>query len=102
MIKKFTAGILLLIALLGSSSLYAQGDTAKQVPVYKVGIFAPLYLDSVFSKEGKFKYAQGMPSFITPGVDFVDGAQLALDSLKLQNQEVKAFIYDTKSLIWII
>lgn len=75
----------------------AQTDPVPVAKTFHVGIFAPLYLDSIFSVDGKFRYKQGMPRFAVPGIDFVNGAQLALDSLKLQNQQVNAFIYDTKS-----
>ncbi|MEO6731629.1 MAG: ABC transporter substrate-binding protein [Ferruginibacter sp.] len=74
----------------------AQQDSVPIIKTYRVGIFAPLYIDSVFSEEGKFRFKQGMPRFIMPGIDFVNGAQIALDSLKL-NHNVEAFIYDTKS-----
>jgi hypothetical protein len=89
--------VCLMVVFFSLQKAAAQKDSIPALRTLRVGIFAPLYLDSVFSQEGKFKYAQGMPNFITPAVDFVNGAQLALDSLKLQNQEVKAFIYDTKS-----
>lgn len=78
--------------------ILAQQDTANIIKPYRVGVFAPLYLDSVFSAEGKFKFKQGMPKFIMPGIDFVNGVQLALDSIRLQhNQDVTAYIFDTKS-----
>jgi hypothetical protein len=64
---------------------------------YRVGIFAPLYLDSVFSTSGNFRYTQGMPKFISPAVDFINGVQLAFDSLKLDGVNVEAYIFDTKS-----
>ena len=32
-----------------------------------------------------------------PGVDFVQGAQIAFDTLKLKGKKVEAFIYDSKS-----
>jgi hypothetical protein len=66
------------------------------LPTYKVGIFAPLYLDSVFSN-GKFKYKDAIPKFITPSLEFVQGSQVALDSLKLKDVNVQAYIFDTKS-----
>ncbi len=66
------------------------------LPTYKVGIFAPLYLDSVFSN-GKFKYKDAIPKFITPSLEFVQGAQVALDSLKSKDVNVQAYIFDTKS-----
>ena len=62
-----------------------------------MGIFASLYLDSVFSETGNFRYREGIPKFIVPGVDFVNGAQVALDSLQVYNENVEATIYDTKS-----
>src|SRR5665647_1258423 len=85
------------VAFFSLQNVVAQKDSIPVLKTYRVGIFAPLYLDSVFSAEGKFLYKQGMPHFIIPGVDFINGAQIALDSIKLQNQHVNAFIYDTKS-----
>lgn len=69
----------------------------SRMKTYRVGIFAPLYLDSVFSAAGNFRYSQGMPKFITHAIDFVNGVQLGLDSLKLDNVNVEAYIYDTRS-----
>jgi Periplasmic binding protein len=84
------------VLLTGSVTLQAQNDTAKNFPVYRVGIFAPLYLDSVFSNN-TFRYKEGVPKFIMPSIDFVQGALVALDSMKMGKENVKAFIYDTKS-----
>jgi len=78
-------------------NVFSQEDSVPIQRTYRVGIFAPLYLDSVFSEDGKFRYKQGLPKFIVPAVDFVNGAQIALDSVKFQRQQVDAFIYDTKS-----
>jgi hypothetical protein len=93
--KKFTLAIVLLITLFSSANLHAQTDTTVK-PVYKVGIFAPLYLDSVFNKN-TFRYKQGVPRFIAPAVDFVQGALVALDSLQYGDDYINASIYDTKS-----
>jgi ABC-type branched-subunit amino acid transport system substrate-binding protein len=68
----------------------------SSLPTYKVGIFAPLYLDSVFSN-GKFKYKDAIPKFIVPSLEFVQGAQIALDSLYSADANVKAYVFDTKS-----
>lgn len=94
--KKFITAFVLLIFSFCSADLYAQADTVKQAPHYKVGIFAPLYLDSVFTKN-TFRYRQSIPRFIAPSVDFINGAQLALDSLGAGNDYIDAAIYDTKS-----
>lgn len=94
--KKFITAFVLLITGFCATDLYAQVDTIKKAPHYKVGIFAPLYLDSVFTKN-TFRYRQNIPRLIAPALDFVNGAQLALDSLQAGNDFIDASIYDTKS-----
>src|SRR5258706_2911721 len=64
---------------------------------YHVGIFAPLYLDSVFAADGNFLYKQGIPKFISPSVDFVQGAEIAFDSMDVNGATISATIYDSKS-----
>ena len=78
----------LLVACVGS---YAQGKT------YRVGIFAPLYLDSVFNEGGGMRNPSTIPKLITAPLDFVQGSMVALDSLSASGQKIEAFIYDTKS-----
>jgi len=94
--KKIIVSLALLIMIFSVDNLYAQSDSIKQTQHFKIGIFAPLYLDSVFTKN-TFKYKQGIPRFIAPSVDFINGAQLALDSLGFGNDYIDASIYDTKS-----
>lgn len=94
--KNFITGLFLLFATCSSASANAQNEAELQTPVYKVGIFAPLYLDSVFTKN-TFRYRQGVPRFIMPAVDFVQGALIALDSLQAGEDHIDASIYDTKS-----
>ncbi len=92
--KFFVSSFLLFLSFAFNTN--AQNDTAKKAPVYKVGIFAPLYLDSVFNNN-TFRYKQSIPRFIMPAVDFVQGAQIALDSMQSGNDHIDATIYDTKS-----
>ncbi len=86
-------------------SATAQNDTLKKIPTYKVGVFAPLYLDSVFTNNN-FRYKQGIPRFIMPALDFVQGAQVALDSMQAGNENIEASIYDSKAYVqnipWLI
>ena len=73
-------------------SFAQRNDSAK---VYRVGIFANLYLDSSFIGTN-YKFTNQMPKHILPGLDFVQGALMAVDSLKTDsNLEVK--IYDLRS-----
>src|SRR5450432_3494276 len=90
--------IFLLIALpCFGTKIYAQkiSDTT-QPKVYKIAVLAPLYLDSVFT-DNKVRDDRGVPKFILPALEFTQGAQIAFDSLTLNNERIEAFIYDTKS-----
>lgn len=103
--KKLFFGFLFLLFLTGFQNLSAQDNFTPHQKVYRVGIFAPLYLDSVFTNS-QLRNDKSLPKFIMPSVDFVQGAQIALDSLGLYNEHVEAFIYDSKSfyqpLPWLI
>ena len=103
--KKLIA-IFSLLLLLANQSVSAQTDSGtKTVPQYKIGIFAPLYLDSVFNNN-TFRYSKGIPRFIMPSLDFIQGAQIALDSLPAGDETVTAYIYDSKAykqtIPWLI
>lgn len=74
----------------------AQNDSVKIIKTLRVGIFAPLYLDSVF-EGSNYKYNKNFPKFSLPGLDFVQGAQIALDSITGLHNNVDASFYDTKS-----
>ena len=64
----------------------------------KIAIFAPLYLDSAFDGNNEYRYAKNnFPKFINSGLEFYEGAQLALDSLSQEGVELEVFIYDTRS-----
>jgi Periplasmic binding protein len=94
--KKFIIGLFIVAVSSFAFTANAQTDSSKKTAIYRVGIFAPLYLDSVFSN-GSFRYKEGFPKFIVPAVEFVQGAEIAFDSMKLGNENVEAFIYDTRA-----
>ena len=81
--------------LLTSNEINAQTTPVKTGKTFRVGIFAPLFLDSAFNN-GIIKYDRSFPKASIQGLDFIEGAQIALDSISV-NQPVEAFIYDTKS-----
>jgi hypothetical protein len=62
-----------------------------------VAIFLPLYLDSAFDASNNYRYDKNFPKFLNPGLEFYEGAQLALDSLIKENARLEVHIYDTKS-----
>jgi hypothetical protein len=63
----------------------------------QIAIFAPLYLDSAFDPNGNYRYDKTFPKFINPGLEFYEGAQLALDSLQQERAPLDIHIYDTRS-----
>jgi hypothetical protein len=68
-----------------------------QSPKHKIAIFAPLFLDSAFDATDNYRYSKQFPKFINPGLEFYEGAQLALDSLAKQGVPLEVFVYDTRS-----
>ncbi|MBK9939723.1 MAG: amino acid ABC transporter substrate-binding protein [Chitinophagaceae bacterium] len=84
----------ILFCFLQISNVHAQTEVVK----HKIAIFAPLYLDSAFDNNDEYRYARNVfPKFINPGLEFYEGAQLALDSLNKENAPLEVFIYDTRS-----
>lgn len=90
--KKFILTILLFIS--AFQLIQAQNGVIR----HKIAIFAPLYLDSAFNEMNEYRYAKNIfPKFINPGLEFFEGAQLALDSLNKEYAPLEVFVYDTRS-----
>ncbi|MES1220704.1 MAG: ABC transporter substrate-binding protein [Bacteroidota bacterium] len=64
---------------------------------HHISVFLPLYLDSAFDRSGNYKFDETFPKFLNPGLEFYEGAQFALDSLKTQGARLDVHIYDTRS-----
>jgi Periplasmic binding protein len=96
MLHKKALFLLIIIICISGLGARAQGDSSMPLKTYRVGIFAPLYLDSVFTDE-EYNYGKGFPKFALQGLDFVQGAQIALDSLPVKNASIKVNIFDSKS-----
>jgi hypothetical protein len=60
---------------------------------YNIALYAPLYLDSVSSDMP----TRSLPRYILPGLDFYEGAQLALDSLQAQGVKLNVTVFDSKN-----
>lgn len=91
--KKFILTLLLFIS--AFQLVQAQNGTARN----RIAIFAPLYLDSAFNEMDEYRYAKNVfPKFINPGLEFYEGAQLALDSLNKEYAQLEVFVYDTRSV----
>jgi len=95
--KKYFLCFIFLFAFAGIQKSFAQIKYPPAYKTYRVAIIAPIYLDSVF--EGyHLKSESSIPRYTIGGADFVQGAELALDTLNLHGRHVEAFIYDSKSV----
>lgn len=91
--KKASLLLVLALVFIGAS---AQNDSV--LPKHRIAIFTPLYLDSAFDNFNEYRYAKNVfPKFINPGLEFYEGAQLALDSLAKEGVQLEVFVYDTRS-----
>lgn len=65
--------------------------------VHKIAIFAPLYLDSAFGNNGSYRFDKSFPKYLNAGLEFYEGAQMALDSLDARKAHVEVYVYDTRA-----
>jgi hypothetical protein len=69
---------------------------AQTLPVVKVGVFAPIYIDSAFS-DSTYKLGNTISKSNMPGLEFYNGVMMAIDSLNAEGINAEVFFYDTKS-----
>jgi hypothetical protein len=87
--------LFIFLFLLGLIRQSVAQDTLAPV---RIAIFAPIYLDSAFNDTNGYRYAKNVfPKFISPGLEFYEGAQLALDSMEKEYMPLEVFVYDTRS-----
>ncbi|HRP56202.1 ABC transporter substrate-binding protein [Agriterribacter sp.] len=73
---------------------FTQDSSAKTT---RIAFFAPLYLDSAFDASGNYRLGKTVPRYINAGLDFYQGAALAIDSLDKEGLEFDLQVYDTKN-----
>ncbi|MCU0336491.1 MAG: hypothetical protein MUF12_01405, partial [Sediminibacterium sp.] len=82
MLKAYIRNIYRLIAFL-IVLIIGQVSFAQNEKPVKIGLVLPLYIDSVFDANGVYKgSATALPRVMIPGLEFYNGAMLALDDLK--------------------
>lgn len=89
--KRYFAYLLLLVF---AVRVQAQVDSSAR---HSVAVFLPLYLDSAFDATGVYRYNTNFPKFINPGLEFYEGAELALDSMRKEGARLEIQFYDTRS-----
>lgn len=95
--KKAAARLLSCILILSAGSPIVAQDSAS-IHRHNIAIFTPLYLDSAFDDNGQYKPGMSFPKFLNPGLEFYEGAQLAIDSMQKEGMELDVHVYDSKSL----
>ena len=73
-----------------------QDQPNSTIKKHKIAVFSPIYLDSAFDGN-MYKYGKSFPRFTLPGIGFVQGATIALDSFPISNSQIELFFYDSKS-----
>jgi hypothetical protein len=79
-----------------STGAQVQLDSAAKR--HRIAVFVPLYLDSAFDASGNYRFDKVFPKFLNPGLEFYEGAQLAIDSLQKEKVPIDVQLYDTKAL----
>lgn len=93
-LKRFLLTTLALVSL--HFCAFSQND--PPAARHRIALFAPLYLDSAFDAVNEYRYAKNnFPKFINPGLEFYEGAQLALDSLAKEGAPLEVFVFDSRS-----
>lgn len=90
--KRFCYAFVLLVLF---SPVFSQ--TGLSVKPHKVAVFVPLYLDSAFNSSSDYQYGKTFPKFLSPGLEFYEGVQLAADSLNKTTAAFDISVYDTRS-----
>ena len=85
-----------IICLLFSFLKITVGQVAT-VPNQRMALFVPLFLDSAFDASGKYKPGKAVPKYISAGLDFYQGASIALDSLDKEGVKLDVLVYDAKN-----
>src|SRR6478672_6787833 len=79
-----------------SATVFAQ--TPQTAVRHKIAIFAPIYLDSAFDATQNYRLGNTFPKYSNPGLEFYQGAQMALDSLKKTGAQLDVYVYDSRAV----
>jgi hypothetical protein len=86
--------ILLFLHLAGTTRGNAQTPDSSR---YHIAVFLPLYLDSAFDASGNYRFDQNFPKYLNPGLEYYEGLELAMDSLRKKGHTLDITVFDTRS-----
>ncbi len=89
---RFSIRIFLLSSIL---LIFFKQQLLAQKPV--VTVIIPLYLDSAFDAANQYRFGKQFPKYMSPGLEFYEGVQLAIDSLNKEKVNLNVNIIDSRS-----
>ncbi|HEY2349367.1 MAG TPA: amino acid ABC transporter substrate-binding protein, partial [Puia sp.] len=93
---KILSGLFIGLFLFCAGPIQGRAQTHDSLK-YHIAVFLPLYLDSAFDASGNYRYDQSFPKFLNPGLEFYEGIELAMDSLRKKGTSLEITVYDTRS-----
>ncbi|HKH59466.1 MAG TPA: ABC transporter substrate-binding protein [Flavitalea sp.] len=93
--ERMKIGLIVLLVFIQTIPAFSQKDTVTRR--FHIAIFTPLYLDSAFDATETYRYGNTFPRLFNAGLEFYEGAQLAIDSLQREGAQLTVHVYDTKS-----
>ncbi len=93
---KTGAGCILTLLFLVAGMRTAVAQTTDSSK-FHIAVFLPLYLDSAFDASGNYRFDQNFPKYLNPGLEFYEGLDLAMDSLKKTGTSLDITVYDIRS-----
>jgi hypothetical protein len=99
MTKKWFVLLLSCLAMVLVTPVFAQITPATQTDSTRqhIAIFTPLYLDSAFDMAGNYRFDnKTFPKQASAGLEFWEGAEMAIDSLKKEGLKLDIHVYDTR------
>ena len=73
------------------------GEAQQKKPTIRAALFVSLYLDSSFDKTGNYVFKNSFPKNAAAGLEFYEGASLAIDSINTKGTSVILETFDIKS-----
>jgi ABC-type branched-subunit amino acid transport system substrate-binding protein len=73
------------------------GEAQQKKTTIRAALFVSLYLDSSFDKTGNYVFKNSFPKNAAAGLEFYEGASLAIDSINTKGTSVILEIFDIKS-----
>lgn len=93
--QRMKIGLILLLVFIQIIPAFSQKDSVSRR--HHIALFTPLYLDSAFDATYTYRYGKTFPRLFNSGLEFYEGAQLAIDSLQREGVALDIHIYDTRS-----